>query len=200
MGCTEGGRQTSLSRMRWAVGLRGLIFALFGALLLSWPRLTVEGFRGLFLACAAARGLIGLAASIGRPGTGERRWMAMMSLPGITAAVVLLLGWSTMSGRDLLYFFGGYALALGVLALGGAFLVPTEGRESALIVLSGLISLAFGIVVFARPGSGVLMALAVVAAFALVLGMTEVTLAAGGRGLVAARISRMLGAGRRLQT
>jgi uncharacterized membrane protein HdeD (DUF308 family) len=44
-----------------------------------------------------------------------------------------------------------YAIALGIIAVGGAFWLPLDGGDTALMILSGMVSILFGIVIFARP-------------------------------------------------
>jgi len=48
------------------------------------------------------------------------------------------------------------------------------------MVLSGLVSILFGIVMFAKPGDGALVTLALIAAFALITGIAQVVVAIGG--------------------
>ena len=49
-----------------------------------------------------------------------------------------------------------------------------------LLSLSGLVSVLFGLVMFAKPGDGALVLLALIAAFSLVKGVTELVVAIGG--------------------
>jgi uncharacterized membrane protein HdeD (DUF308 family) len=51
---------------------------------------------------------------------------------------------------------GAYAVALGIITVGGAFWLPIKGGDGALLVVSGLVSILFGIVIFAKPGDGAL--------------------------------------------
>jgi len=64
----------------------------------------------------------------------------------------MVLVWTDISSLALLYVIGAYAVALGVIAIGGAFWLPIDGGDTALMVLSGSVSILFGIVIFARPG------------------------------------------------
>ena len=79
---------------------------------------------------------------------------------------------------------GAYAVALGVFAVIGAFYLPLDGGDTALLVLSGLVSILFGIVMFAKPGDGALVLLALIAAYAIVFGALELTVAIGGESLL----------------
>src|SRR6266851_4186965 len=83
-----------------------------------------------------------------------------------------------------------YAVSLGIIAIGGAFYLPLDGGDTALMVLSGLVSILFGIVIFARPGAGALVVLALIAAFALVTGITELVVAIGGKRLLESGLKR----------
>ena len=46
-----------------------------------------------------------------------------------------------------------------------------------LLVLGGLLSIAFGVIMFGHPGAGAVALLALIAAFALVTGVTQITFA-----------------------
>ena len=52
------------------------------------------------------------------------------------------------------------------------------------MILTGLVAIVFGIVIFAKPGAGALAVLALIAAFALVTGISELVVAIGGQKLV----------------
>jgi uncharacterized membrane protein HdeD (DUF308 family) len=45
------------------------------------------------------------------------------------------------------------------------------------------VSIVFGIVIFAKPGAGALAVLALIAAFALVAGITQLVVAIGGKAI-----------------
>ena len=81
------------------------------------------------------------------------------------------------------YVIGVYAIALGIITIGGAFWLPIRGGDTVLLTLGGLVSILFGVVMFAEPGTGALVTLGLIAAFALVAGVTELTVAIGGKRL-----------------
>ena len=47
--------------------------------------------------------------------------------------------------------------------------------------LTGVLSIAFGVVMFAKPGAGALAVLALIAAYAIIIGLSELTVAIGGK-------------------
>ena len=72
-------------------------------------------------------------------------------------------------------------IVLGIAEIWAAFLLPLSGGDSALLGLTGVLSVAFGVVMFAKPGAGALAVLALIAAYAIVIGVAELAVAIGGR-------------------
>jgi uncharacterized membrane protein HdeD (DUF308 family) len=174
---------TQLTKWRWALGLNGLLAVASGVVILVWPDISLFALTILFGAWTLATGVVGLAAAFSGAARQERGWMALSSLLGIGVGAAVLI-WPDISELALLYVIGAYAVALGVLTVIGAFYLPLDGGDTALLVLSGLVSILFGIVMFAKPGAGALVTLALIAAFALVTGITELVVAIGGKRLV----------------
>jgi hypothetical protein len=109
-----------------------------------------------------------------------RGWILLSSLLGIGVGLAVLL-WPSMSALGLLYAIAAYAISCGVIALGTASWLSTEGVDAELLTLSGLVSILYGLVMFVKPGDGALALLAMIAASSLVKGMSEVVVALGGR-------------------
>lgn len=180
---TEQPAGTELTKMRWAVGLNGLLSIAFGVVLLVWPGISLYALTILFGAYTLASGVVGLAYSFSAGANRERGWLIVSSLLGIAVGAAALL-WTGISALALLYVIGAYAIALGVIAIGGAFWLPIDGSDTALMSFSGVVSILFGIVIFAQPGTGALVTLALIAAFALVAGVTQLAVAVGGKRLL----------------
>jgi uncharacterized membrane protein HdeD (DUF308 family) len=68
---------------------------------------------------------------------------------------------------------GAYAIVLGIGAISAAFVLPLSGGDSALLGLTGVLSIAFGVVMFAKPGAGALAVLALIAAYAIIIGLSD---------------------------
>jgi uncharacterized membrane protein HdeD (DUF308 family) len=182
---------TQLTKMRWALGLNGLLSVALGVVILVWPSISLLALTIVFGVYALATGVVGLYYSFSASADGERGWLIFSSLLGIAVGIMVLV-WPDISALALLYVIGAYAIALGILAIGGAFWLPISGGDTALLILSGLVSILFGIVMFAKPGDGALVTLAVIAAFALVTGITELAYAIGGKRLVESDLKRTL--------
>jgi uncharacterized membrane protein HdeD (DUF308 family) len=180
-----------LKRVRWALGINGVLSVAFGVVILIWPGISLYALVILFGAFTAANGVVGLAMAISSPIKQGRGWLVVSSLLAIGIGVAVLI-WTNMSALALLYVIGAYAVAFGVITVGGAFWLPLDGGDRALLVLSGLVSILFGIVMFAKPGDGALVLLALIAAFSLITGISELVVAIGGKRLVEADLKRAL--------
>jgi uncharacterized membrane protein HdeD (DUF308 family) len=182
---------TQLTKLRWALGLNGVLSIAFGVVILVWPGISLFALTILFGAYSLATGVVGLGSALMGAAKGERAWLVVSSLLGIAVGIIVLV-WPDMSALALLYVIGAYAVALGILAAVGAFYLPLDGGDTALMVLSGLVSILFGIVIFAKPGDGALVVLALIAAFALINGISELVVAIGGKRLLESGLTRTL--------
>jgi uncharacterized membrane protein HdeD (DUF308 family) len=180
---------TQLTKMRWALGLNGLLSIAVGVVILVWPGISLYALTILFGAYALATGVVGLMAALRGVAKDERAWLVVSSLLGIAVGVLVFV-WPNISALALLYVIGAYAVALGIIAIGGAFALPLDGGDTALMILSGIVSILFGIVIFAKPGTGALVVLALIAAFALVTGITELVVAVGAKRILASGVKR----------
>jgi uncharacterized membrane protein HdeD (DUF308 family) len=187
---------TQLTKMRWALGLNGLLSIALGVVILLWPGISLFALTILVGAYALATGLVGLYYSFQSQEKSERGWLIFSSLVGIAVGIIVLV-WPSISALALLYVIGAYAIALGIIAIFGAFSLPIDGGDTALLMLSGLVSILFGVVMFARPGTGALVTLALIAAFALVTGITELVYAIGGKWLIEHDLKRAFAPSRR---
>jgi uncharacterized membrane protein HdeD (DUF308 family) len=181
--------ESDLKRVRWALGINGALWLAFGVVILVWPGPSLYALVILFGAFSLASGIVNLAAAIGSPIKQGRGWLALMGVLGIAVGVVVFL-WTDMSALALLYVIGAYAIVFGLFAIGGAFSVPLDGGDRALITLTGLVSILFGIVMFAKPGDGAIVLLALIAAFALVRGLGELVVAIGWKRLFERELKR----------
>jgi uncharacterized membrane protein HdeD (DUF308 family) len=175
--------RTKVTKMRWALGLHGLASVVFGVMILAWPGISVYALTIVFGAYTLATGIVELGTAFTARAREERGWLILRGLLGITVGV-LVFAWPSISALALLYVIGGYAVALGILGVVGSFRLPLDGRDTALMSLTGLAAIVFGIVIFAKPGAGALAVLALIAAFALVTGISELVVAIGGEKLL----------------
>jgi uncharacterized membrane protein HdeD (DUF308 family) len=171
---------TQLKKWRWAIGLQGLASVVFGVVILVWPELSIYALTIVFGIFTLATGITSFVAAFSSELKEERGSLILSGLLGIVVGIVVL-AWPSISALALLYVIGVYAILLGVLAIVASMRLPLDGSETALMILNGLIAIVFGIVIFAKPGAGALAVLALIAAFALIVGVTQLAVAFAGR-------------------
>src|SRR5262245_11734180 len=172
--------KTQVTKLRWALGLNGALSIAFAVAVIVWPGISLYALVLLVGALALARGILGLVAAIGNRDVPSRGWLVVGSIAGIAVGVLVFTN-TGMSALALLYVIGAYAIVLGVAAIGGAFVLPLSSGDRALLGLTGLVSILFGIVMFVEPGDGAIALLALIAAYSLIVGLTDVIVAVVGK-------------------
>jgi uncharacterized membrane protein HdeD (DUF308 family) len=178
-----------ISRVRWTLGINGILSLAFGVIVIVWPGISLEALTIVFGVYAAIAGVVALSAVLRGYVTQGRGWLVLWGLVSIAVGVVAFV-WTDISALALLYLIGSYAISIGIVTIGGAFWLPLDGTDRALLTLSGIVGILFGIVMFAEPGAGALVLLALIAAFALVRGAADLVVAIGGKRLLERDIKR----------
>ena len=158
--------------------LRGIVTIAFGVLALVWPGLTLLTLIFLWGAYAIADGVFALGAAVSSKG-GEiapRWWLALIGLAGILAGLLAFV-WPTITAQVLLVFIASWAILTGALQIWGAIQLRKEIEAEWMLVLSGLLSIALGVALLARPGVGALAVIWLIGSFAMLVGCIYVSLA-----------------------
>ena len=140
----------------WLLALRGLAAAIIGLLTFLSPGLTLFVLVSLFGGFSIVNGLLTLVAAF-RRGREQPRWWAL-ALEGLVSIIagVLTLAWPDLTLLGLLYVVGVWAIVSGVLQIGTAIRLRKQITGEWVLLLGGLLSMAFGVVVFLSPIAGAL--------------------------------------------
>jgi uncharacterized membrane protein HdeD (DUF308 family) len=170
----------------WKVtALRGIVAIAFAVVILVWSNVGLATLIALFGAFALVSGLATIVGAFNLPiRGGERAWLVFEGLLGIAVGVVVFV-WPDLSALGLLYAIAAWAIAVGVFEIALPFVLPLSDGRSLLVVLGGLLSVAFGVIMFGHPGAGAVALLALIAAFALVTGVMQIASALELRRVVA---------------
>jgi uncharacterized membrane protein HdeD (DUF308 family) len=160
----------------WVVGLRGMLAILFGIAAFAVPGATMLALVLVFAAYSLVDGICGIMLAV-RGARAHERWgllllngllgiaigIAAALLPGLTLLVFVLLvaTWALLSG-GLLF---GAALSLHI----------SHGRW--LLIFGAIVSLLYGLLLFASPLIGALVLTWWLGAYALIFGCTLIGLA-----------------------
>jgi uncharacterized membrane protein HdeD (DUF308 family) len=152
---------------------RGLAAILFGVLTLVWPGLSLTALVLLFGVFAIISGITAVASSL--HSTREQGW-GFLLFQGILAIVagVIALVWPGITALAFLYLLAAWAILTGILELIAPLSFPIGVGRGFLMVLTGLISIVFGIVIAAQPASGLLAVVWLIGVYAIVIGIMYV--------------------------
>ena len=162
----------------WLLLLRGIAAIAFGILAFGWPGLTLLALTLMWGIYAIADGVLALWAAIASKG-GEmapRWWLAIVGIAGVIAGLLTFV-WPGMTALILLIFIASWAIVIGVLQIWGAIRLRKEIEGEWLLGLSGVLWVAFGVIMFAQPGAGALALIWWIGSFAILAGCVYIALA-----------------------
>jgi uncharacterized membrane protein HdeD (DUF308 family) len=162
-----------MTRHWWVLALRGAFAILFGITAWVWPGITVWALVVLFGAYALVDGVIALAEAF-RDTTGGPRGMLLLSGVAGIALGILALVWPGITAFVLLMLIAAWAVATGVLEIVAAFALRRELKGEWAYVLTGAISVIFGILLFAWPVSGAVAIVWLIGLFSILFGAAMV--------------------------
>jgi len=160
----------SLARYWWLFLVRGIVAIAFGVLSFMWPGITLVTLVLFWGAFALVDGVLALANAIMGGGVGSRWWLALVGLAGIAAGIVTFMN-PGLTAVVLLWFFAGWSIALGVFQIVGAIQMRRQIENEWTLILSGVVSVLFGILLFTLPGAGLIGFVWVIAAYAIIFGV-----------------------------
>ena len=170
---------SSLADNWWLLLLRGLVAIAFGVLAFFWPGLTLLTLTFLWGAYALADGIFALGEAIfvrGGESMAPRWWLALLGIISILAGLVAFF-YPGVTALTLLMFIAVWAIIVGVLQIWGAIEWRKLLDDAWLLVLNGVLCIAFGAIIIARPGAGALALAWMIGWFAVVFGCLTVALA-----------------------
>jgi uncharacterized membrane protein HdeD (DUF308 family) len=165
-----------LGRNWWLILLRGLAAILFGFLAFAWPGLTLVTLVAFFGAYVLIDGVLALAAAV-RGGKGvSRGWLAFIGVLGIAAAIGTFL-YPSATALALVLFIGSWSIVRGAFEIVGAIQLRKEIKGEWLLILSGIMSIVFGTIVWLMPGPGALAIVWTIGAYSIAFGAILTALA-----------------------
>jgi uncharacterized membrane protein HdeD (DUF308 family) len=165
-----------LIRNWWALALRGVAAVIFGLIAIALPGLTLTVLVLFFAAYLLVDGVFALVAGL-KAAEHHERWGAL-ALEGVLdliagAAVVM---WPGLTLVVFVYMAAFWALVSGVALLVAAFRLHRQHGEW-MLLLAGLLSIAWGVVVALFPIAGLVVWAWWIGAYALIFGIVMLVLA-----------------------
>jgi uncharacterized membrane protein HdeD (DUF308 family) len=163
-----------LARCWWALALRGVIAVLFGLLTFFIPGITLISLVLLFGFYAILDGIFDIVSAMKAPG---HHWPLLVEgIVGIVAGLVTFM-WPAITAMVLVYLIAFWAILTGLLEIVAGIRLREVIANEMLLILMGVISTLFGILIIIFPGAGALAIIIWIGAYALVFGIILIALA-----------------------
>jgi uncharacterized membrane protein HdeD (DUF308 family) len=174
----------ALQRGWWLLVLRGVCAVLFGVLTFAWPGITLLTLVVLFGAYALVNGIFTLGvASRAAKGTSGKGTLVLLGLLGV-AAGVLTFFYPGITALSLLVLIAWWAIVTGIFEIAAAVKLRKQISSEWLLILSGALSVIFGVFLIAMPNAGALSILWLIGAYAILFGVLMLALAIKIKGFV----------------
>jgi uncharacterized membrane protein HdeD (DUF308 family) len=163
--------------------LRGVLFLIIGVVAVVWPDITVEAFVLLFAIGAFLLAGTELMRAFASWGAGPAIGRILLALLDVAAGVAALV-WPGITALALTLLVAAWAVVAGIVEFGLAFSSGRTAGQRAMWGLSGLVSLAFGVVLAMRPDLGALSLAQVYGLYSIVAGISTLVLAVNAGAVV----------------
>ena len=133
--------------------VRGILAMIVGIIALAWPSVTVLALVILFAVYAFIAAGLEAARAFSSRKAGPVFGHLLLGLVDLAAGVIALV-WPGPTALVLVLIVGSWAVVAGLVEIAAAFGRGEAAGTRALFILGGLVSVAFGVVLCARPGVG----------------------------------------------
>ena len=160
----------SLAQNWWALVIRGVAGVLFGIGALVWPPAAVAVLVLLFGAYALVDGIFNIVAAVRGPREGRRwGWLVLSGVIGIATGLITFF-YPGITAVALVLLVAAWSLVTGVAEIVAAIRLRNYIRHEWLWIFSGLLSVAFGVLLFLLPAAGAVALAIWIGAYMLVFG------------------------------
>ena len=166
-----------LSRNWWAFLLRGIVAIVFGLIAFFFPISAFLSLVFVFGAFALVDGIFSIIAAFTSNAKSENWWWLILEgLFGILIGVMTIVQPAAM-GQAWLLVIAAWAIVTGVFEIITAIRLRKEIEGEFWLILSGLFSVVFGILVILAPTAGAFTIGLITGIYALMFGVTLIMLA-----------------------
>lgn len=143
-----------VSRIWWAMALRGVLAILFGVVALFYTGRTLLALIYVFGVFAVLGGIVAIVAAV-RAGEAHLRWgwLAFSGIVSVAAGIVSFV-WPGITALAVVFLVAAWAIIIGAAEIAFALQWPDTLAHPWLAALSGALSVVFGILLAVWPRSG----------------------------------------------
>jgi uncharacterized membrane protein HdeD (DUF308 family) len=154
--------------------LLGILAIIVGIVAIAWPGVTILALVILFAVYAFIDAGLQGARAFGSGSAGPVFGHLLLGLIDL-AAGVFALAWPAPTAFVLVIVVAAWALVGGFTEIFAGFQSGEAAGTRAMFILAGLVSVAFGVLLFARPGVGAVTLALLFGLFTLVYGFSQIT-------------------------
>jgi len=156
---------------------RGLLAVAIGIIAILWPGVTITAVVVIFAVAVFVDAVHQGSRAFSSEKAGPVAGHLLLALLDVAAGVVAI-AWPGITALALTIWIGAWAVASGVGEFAMAFASHEAAGQRALFGFGGLLSMALGVALFARPDLGAVSLAEVFGLFSLALGVWSLVLAA----------------------
>jgi uncharacterized membrane protein HdeD (DUF308 family) len=155
--------------------LLGVLAIIVGIIALAWPAVTVLALVYLFAIYAFVDAVLQGTRAFSSRTAGPVFGHLFLAVIDVAAGVIALV-WPGPTAFVLVLIVGIWAFVGGLFEIFAAFQSGETAGTRALFILGGLISVLFGVVLFARPGVGAVTLALLFGFFSLIYGISQIVM------------------------
>ncbi|MBV9497445.1 MAG: DUF308 domain-containing protein [Acidobacteria bacterium] len=155
----------------WMFAIRGVAALVFGVLAVLWPEITLLVLVAFFAAYAFFVAAAYIAAAVKNRKSDKGWWLVLLlGLVALGAGAVAILH-PLVTAIVLVLLMGANAFISGILDIAMAIRLRRETSNKGLLVLTGIVSILFGVLVMVYPGAGAIALVWLVSLHAILTGV-----------------------------
>ncbi len=160
-----------LARNWWAVALRGVLAIIFGVLAFVNPGITLAALVLLFGAYSLVDGVFAIIAGLRAAQRHERWWpFALEGLASIVVGIIAFL-MPAAAAFALLMLASAWSIVTGIFRIAAAIRLRKQIQGEWLLILNGVLSVAFGVIIAIFPGAGLVTLVWLIGMYAIIFGV-----------------------------
>jgi len=164
----------SLKSTSTSLILLGVLAVVVGIIAIAWPNVTILALVILFAIYAFMLAGLQAARAFASKSAGPVFGYLLLALISLAAGVVALV-WPGPTAYVLVIVVAAWALVGGIMEIVAGFGSGETAGTRALFIVSGLVSVAFGILLFARPNVGAVTLALLFGLYSLIYGFSQIT-------------------------
>ena len=154
--------------------LLGILAVIVGIIAIAWPGVTILALVILFAVYAFIAAGMQAARAFSSRDAGPVFGHLLLALIDLAAGVAALV-WPEPTAYVLVIIVAAWALVAGVAEVVTGFAAGETAGTRAMFILTGLVSVAFGVLLFARPGVGAVTLALLFGLYSMIYGFSQIT-------------------------